>query len=163
MKKFLAVALAVVMMFSVSVLAFAENPITQDTLPENRSETIDVYTVVDAADDTYTVTVPANVAIPWSTTGSSSGTADYTVSCNLVAGSTLQVAAAANDGGVMNTTPAGDDTLTFALTGTTDAQSFSGYVTSQTVDLDATVSSFEGVAVGEYTGTMTYTVTYTAA
>ena len=104
MKKILAVALAVVMMFSVSVLAFAANPITQDT---DQTETIDVYTVVDAADDTYT--------------------------------------------------------LTFALTGTTDAQSFSGYVTSQTVDLDATVSSFEGVAVGEYTGTMTYTVTYAAA
>ena len=160
MKKILAVALAVVMMFSVSVLAFAANPITQDT---DQTETIDVFTVVDAADDTYTVTVPASVAIPWNNDDASSGTADYTVSCNLVAGSTLQVAAAANDGGVMNTTPAGDDTLTFALTGTTDAQSFSGYVTSQTVDLDATVSSFEGVAVGEYTGTMTYTVTYAAA
>ena len=158
MKKVLAVALAVVMMLSVSVMAFAANPITNDS---EQKETIDVKTSASAANDKYTVSVPASVTIPWNNDGSSNGTADYQVTCNLVEGSKVTVSAAADDGGVMTSTDT-EDTLTFTVSGG-DAAEFAGMQNDMNTAVDATINSFAGVAVGAYTGTMTYTVVYTPA
>ena len=156
MKKVLAVALAVVMMLSVSVMAFAANPITNDS---EQNETINVVTSASAANDEYTVSVPASVTIPWNNDGPSNGTADYQVTCNLVEGSKVTVSAAADDGGVMTSTDT-EDTLTFTVSGG-EAAEFTGMQDDMNTAVDATINSFAGVAVGAYTGTMTYTVVYT--
>lgn len=158
MKKVLAVALAVVMMLSVSVMAFAANPITNDS---EQTETINVVTSASAANDKYTVSVPASVTIPWNNDGSSNGTADYQVTCNLVEGSKVTVSAAADNSGVMTSTDTAD-TLTFAVSGG-EAAEFAGMQNNKNTAVDATINSFAGVAVGAYTGTMTYTVVYTPA
>lgn len=158
MKKVLAVALAVAMMLSVSVMAFAANPITNDS---EQNETINVVTSASATNDEYTVSVPASVTIPWNNDGSSNGTADYQVTCNLVEGSKVTVSAAADNGGEMTSTDT-EDTLTFAVTGG-DAAEFTGMQNDKNTAVVATINSFAGVAVGAYTGTMTYTVVYAPA
>lgn len=158
MKKVLAVALAVAMMLSVSVMAFAANPITNDS---EQNETINVVTSASAANDEYTVSVPASVTIPWNNDGPSNGTADYKVTCNLVEGSKVTVSAAADNGGEMTSTDT-EDTLTFTVTGG-DAAEFTGMQNDKNTAVVATITSFAGVAVGAYTGTMTYTVAYAPA
>lgn len=159
MKKVLAVALAVVMMLSVSVMAFAANPITNDSSEQN--ETINVVTSASAGNDEYTVSVPASVTIPWNNDGSSNGTADYKVTCNLVEGSKVTVSAAADNGGEMTSTDTAD-TLTFTVSGG-EAAEFAGMQNDKNTAVVATIASFAGVAVGAYTGTMTYTVVYAPA
>lgn len=160
MKKILAVALAVVMMFSISVVAFADQTITKDS--ENQYATADVVTTFNAdTDASYTVTVPSSVSIAWGDT--SAQDAGYSVESQLPIGASLAVSAAANNSGTM--TSSGSDTLTFTVANGT-ATTFGPVNAAGTEPVDnvtVSIASFDGVAVGTYTGTMTYTVVYTAA
>ncbi len=158
MKKFLAVALAVVMMFSISVVSFADyiNPIEKDTA--QASEVV-VQTSAAAADDTYTVTVPASpINVTW---GSDQAfDASYSVNHNLVDGSQLVVSVAA-----ANLKDADSHELTLTLSGTTTAQTYTGYDngTAAKVSVSGMVSGWDSVPAGSYSGTITYTATYTPA
>ena len=157
MKKILAVVLALTMLFALCVPAFAAdpNPITQDTA---QAGSADVITTFVAADETYSVSYPAAVNVAWGDTAAQD--AKYTVTSALQIGAKITVSAAANDGGVM--TAAGTtDTLTFSVQNG-EAQEFTGANAAVNSATTVTISDFSGAAVGEYTGTMTYTVVYTA-
>ena len=157
MKKILAVVMALTMLFALCVPAFAAdpNPITKDTA---QSGSIDVITTYVASDETYSVSYPAAVNVAWGDTAAQD--AKYTVTSALQIGAKITVSAAANDGGVM--TAAGTtDTLTFTVQNG-EAREFTGANTAVDSATTVTISDFSGAAVGEYTGTMTYTVVYTA-
>lgn len=157
MKKILAVVMALTMLFALCVPAFAAdpNPITKDTA---QSGSIDVITTYLPSDETYSVSYPAAVNVAWGDTAAQD--AKYTVTSALQIGAKITVSAAANDGGVM--TAAGTtDTLTFSVQNG-EAQEFTGANAAVNSATTVTISDFSGAAVGEYTGTMTYTVVYTA-
>lgn len=161
MKKIISIALALVMMMAICVPAFAETAV----LGKN---TVNVETTYDATTDaSYTVTIPATISIPWNNTNPQD--AKYTVKSQLLIGAKLKVSASANNSGTMTATGT-DDTLTFTVTGG-DVVEFVGVNAENTTSPDGTingenvkvaVSSFAGKAVGEYTGTITYTVAYEA-
>ena len=158
MKKILAVVMALTMLFALCVPAFAAdpNPITKDTA---QSGSIDVITTYLPTDETYSVSYPPSaVSVAWGVTTAQD--AKYTVTSALQIGAKITVSAAANDGGVM--TAAGTtDTLTFSVQNG-EAQEFTGANAAVNSATTVTISDFSGAAVGEYTGTMTYTVVYTA-
>ena len=161
MKKIISIALALVMMMAICVPAFAE------TAVEGAND-VQVETTYNASTDaSYTVTIPATISIPWNNTNPQNAT--YKVESQLLIGAKLNVSAAANNGGEMTATGT-DDTLTFTVTGG-DVVEFVGVNAQNTTSPDGTingenvkvaVSTFEGKAVGEYTGTITYTVQYVA-
>ena len=157
MKKILAVIMALTMLFALCVPAFAAdpNPITKDTA---QSGSIDVITTYLPSDETYSVSYPAAVNVAWGDTAAQD--AKYTVTSALQIGAKITVSAAENAGGVM--TAAGTaDTLTFSVQNGA-AQEFTGANAAVNSATTVTISDFSGAAVGEYTGTMTYTVVYTA-
>ncbi|MGN0562557.1 MAG: hypothetical protein ACI4K6_07095 [Candidatus Fimenecus sp.] len=159
MKKILAVVMALTMLFALCVPAFAAdpNPITKDTA---QSGSIDVITTFVASDETYSVSYPAAVNVAWGDTAAKD--AKYTVTSALQIGAKITVSAAANNGGTMTATGGGtSDTLTFTVQNGA-AQDFTGANAAVDSATTVTIADFSGAAVGEYTGTMTYTVVYTA-
>lgn len=157
MKKILAVVMALAMLFALCVPAFAAdpNPITKGTA---QSGSIDVITTYLPSDETYSVSYPAAVNVAWGDTAAQD--AKYTVTSALQIGAKITVSAAENAGGKMTATGTAD-TLTFSVQNGA-AQEFTGANAAVVSDTKVTISDFSGAAVGEYTGTMTYTVVYTA-
>lgn len=157
MKKILAVVMALTMLFALCVPAFAAdpNPITKDTA---QAGSADVITTFVASDETYSVSYPAAVNVAWGDTAAQD--AKYTVTSALQIGAKITVSAAENAGGTM--TAAGtSDTLTFTVQNGA-AQDFTGANAAVDSTTTVTIADFSGAAVGVYTGTMTYTVVYTA-
>ena len=157
MKKILAVVMALTMLFALCVPAFAAdpNPITKDTA---QAGSADVITTFVASDETYSVSYPAAVNVAWGDTAAQD--AKYTVTSALQIGAKITVSAAENAGGTM--TAAGtSDTLTFTVQNGA-AQDFTGANAAVDSTTTVTIADFSGAAVAVYTGTMTYTVVYTA-
>ena len=156
MKKILAVVMALTMLFALCVPAFAAdpNPITKGTA---QSGSIDVITTYLPSDETYSVSYPAAVNVAWGDTAPQD--AKYTVTSALQIGAKITVSAAENAGGKMTATGTAD-TLTFSVQNGA-AQEFTGANAAVNSDTKVIISDFSGAAVGEYTGTMTYTVVYT--
>ncbi len=157
MKKILAVVMALTMLFALCVPAFAAdpNPITKDTA---QAGSADVITTFVASDETYSVSYPAAVNVAWGDTAAQD--AKYTVTSTLQIGAKITVSAAVNAGGTM--TAAGtSDTLTFTVQNGA-AQEFTGANAAVPSTTTVTIADFSGAAIGVYTGTMTYTVVYTA-
>ena len=163
MKKILAVVMALAMLFALCVPAFAAdpNPIKQDTA---QSGSIDVITTYLPTDETYSVSYPSSVVVAWGVTTAQD--AKYTVTSALRIGAKITVSAEANPGGPNDekgvmTADGTSDTLTFSVQNGA-AREFTGANTAANSDTKVTISDFSGAAVGVYTGTMTYTVVYTA-
>ena len=158
MKKILAVVMALAMLFALCVPAFAAdpNPITKDTTQQSGS--IDVITTYLPSDETYSVSYPAAVNVAWGDTAAQD--AKYTVTSALQIGAKITVSAAENAGGEMRAAGTAD-TLTFTVQNGA-AREFTGANAAVVSDTKVTISDFSGAAVGVYTGTMTYTVVYTA-
>ena len=118
-------------------------------------------TVTYAAEDSYAVTYPADVQIAWQDT--SEHTAGYTVKSSLAAGASLSVSAAANDSGKMTNANTADTLQMIVSNG--GATAFSGENTAATPAIQPSVhvETFDNKAVGRYTGTVKYMVTYTPA
>lgn len=161
MKKVISIILAVMMLASICVPVFAAD-ITKDT-PAPQTASPDVKTKLTKTDGsdayTYTVTIPASVEVAWGDTTAQD--AKYIVTSQLKLGDTLKVKAEANDDGKM--TNAGTaSTLTFTVA---NGEEVTYNEVNNAVDSTTTVTiaDFSGVPIAEYTGTMTYTVTYTAA
>lgn len=169
MKKILSIVLAVVMLFAVCVPAFAAgtqeiNKDTPEPVGNKQEATADVFTKTtkDNGQDayTYTVTIPADIQIDWNDTTAQD--ASYTVTSQLLLGAKLVVGVAANNSGNM-TNPGTDKFLSFALSngGNVDFGEVNNEAAPSAKPTVA-VTSFAGVPIAEYTGTLTYTVTYVA-
>ena len=163
MKKVISIILAVMMLASICVPVFAADITINKDTPAPQTAAPDVKTKLTKTDGsdayTYTVTIPASVEVAWGDTTAQD--AKYTVTSQLKLGDTLKVKAEANDGGKM--TNAGTaSTLTFTVANGEEVvyNEVNNAANSATT---VTIADFSGVPIAEYAGTMTYTVTYTAA
>lgn len=164
MKKFLSVLLAVCMLFAVCVPAFAvevKNDATGQPTPADPQQ-VEVYTDIKDVTSTYTVTIPADLGISWDDTKDHE--LAYSIESVLLYGAKLSVAVAADDDGKMKLgTDDGKTYLYFTLSDNA-TQEFTGLNeagTTPSVQPKVKVNAFDQ-AVAKYTGSVTFTVTYTA-
>ena len=162
MKKLLALGLSLAMMASLSAVAFAEEIVK----PATTGDTV-VKTVADlpdepdvpGGDETWTVTIPASIDVPWDNENGGTGEGTYTLDATLAAGSKVTVSVDQTE--VTMTTPGSDDTLTAAIGGdTSNFTETSANDPEGTVTATVTAEQFNAVTVGEYTGTLSFTVVY---
>ena len=161
MKKILAVVLALAMMATLCVTSFAAT-IDKDSVDQYSDVNVYTKTTNTGGEDAYkySVTIPAEIAIDWEDT--SAQNAAYTVDAQLLLGATLKVEVTGNNENKMTNAQADPQYfLTFALGGTT-SQTYPAVTDNVTSDTTVTVADFSGVPIAEYTGTLTYTVTYNA-
>lgn len=163
MKKIIAIVMALTMMMVVTIPAFAVD-ITNDTA---QTSSVDVVTTFDETTDwSYTVTIPAGVTVAWNDTSAQDMT--YSVESQLLIGASLKVSVVADNGGTMTATGT-TDTLTFTVAGGDEVEfgpvNPANTTAPNVVDgtnASVSIEDFSGKAVGAYTGTLTYTVTYVA-
>lgn len=159
MKKIVSILLAVMMIAAIAVPSFAAT-ITKESDPK----TADVQVMTKTTDkdnndpENYTVTIPAEIAVPWGE--KEAWDAHYTVNSQLKLGAKLKVSAAAKNEGKM-TNAATDKFLTFTVAGGEVAEypELNKNVESSTT---VTIADFNA-PIAEYVGHMTYTVEYVAA
>ena len=158
MKKIIAIVMALVMMMAVTVPAFAAD-ITKDTAQAGQAT---VATTTDDTDATYTVTYPATTTIPWGDTNAVN--VNYAVTSQLPIGASLKVSVAADNNGEMTSANAAGYKLTYTLTGGAEEtfQEINNNVAPST-DVTVAIADFSQAVPDVYTGTLTYTVAYTAA
>ena len=161
MKKILAVVLALAMMATLCVTSFAAT-IDKDSADQYADVNVYTNTTNTEGEDAYkySVTIPAEIPVDWEDT--SAQNAAYTVDAQLLLGATLKVEVTGNNENKMTNAQADPQYfLTFALSGTT-SQTYPAVTDNVTSDTTVTVTDFSGVPIAEYTGTLTYTVTYNA-
>lgn len=116
------------------------------------------YTVSEA----YSVTIPAEIQVDWN--DYSLIDASYTVNANLSADSVLKISATANNGGEM-TASGTSEVLNFTVVDGEEksftASETNGGDVGVTVNVKMADGTFDTKPLGEYTGTMTYTVDFT--
>lgn len=159
MKKVVSILLAVMMIAAIAVPSFAAT-ITKESDPK----TADVQVMTKTTDkdnndpENYTVTIPAEIAVPWGEKEAKD--AHYTVNSQLKLGAKLKVSAAAENEGKM-TNAATDKFLTFTVAGGEVAEypELNKNVDSSTT---VTIADFNA-PIAEYAGHMLYTVEYVAA
>lgn len=158
MKKIIAIVMALVMMMAVTVPAFAAD-ITKDSAQAGQAT---VATTTDDTDATYTVTYPATTTIPWGDTNAVN--VNYAVTSQLPIGASLKVSVAADNNGEMTSANAVGYKLTYTLTGGAEEtfQEINNNVAPST-DVTVAIADFSKAVPDVYTGTLTYTVAYTAA
>lgn len=159
MKKIVSILLAVMMIAAIAVPSFAAT-ITKESDPK----TADVQVMTKTTDkdnndpENYTVTIPAEIAVPWGE--KEAWDAHYTVNSQLKLGAKLKVSAAAENEGKM-TNAATDKFLTFTVAGG-DVAEYSELNTAVKSATTVTIADFNA-PIAEYVGHMTYTVEYVAA
>lgn len=166
MKKIISIALALVMMMAVTVPAFA----TQTAVDGDNVVNVET-TYNESTDTSYTVKIPATIPVVWGdeTTAYDVG---YTVTSQLLVGASIKVAvnydldADDTNNGVM-VADGTEKKLTYTLVGageTTFGEVNDGAKASDVGGTDATitVAGFSDAPVAEYTGTVTYSVSYVA-
>ena len=159
MKKIVSILLAVMMIAAIAVPSFAAT-ITEKSDPK----TADVQVMTKTTDkdnndpENYTVTIPAEIAVPWGE--KTAWNAHYTVNSQLKLGAKLKVSAAAENEGKM-TNAATDKFLTFTVAGgdVTEYPELNKNVESATT---VTIADFNA-PIAEYVCHMIYTVEYVAA
>ena len=158
MKKIIAIVMALVMMMAVTVPAFAAD-ITKDSAQAGQAT---VATTTDDTDATYTVTYPAATTIAWGDTNAVN--VNYAVTSQLPIGASLKVSVAADNNGEMTSANAAGYKLTYTLTGGAEEtfQEINNNVAPST-DVTVAIADFSQAVPDVYTGTLTYTVAYTAA
>ncbi len=154
MKKVLSLALALVMILAVTIPAFAID-LNAGTPAGNTQVLVDG--IADMGEGSYTVTIPAQVQIPW---GNTTADVEYSIFCQLQTGKLVKVTAASADGGVMKNT-AQTATLNYSLSDTT-------YTTTKSVVLETApekskvkvnipTANWNGASIDNYSGTLTFT------
>lgn len=161
MKKLFAILLTVVMLFAVCVPAFAAT--ITDQSPDQSAEAI-IYTSTETPDNfkAYTVTIPANLEIPWS---SEKTAFTYSVKTQLELGKRLQVLV--DSIGPLELS--NDETsivlpYTFSNSNDEGVESLS-YTTSRevvttnrTFNIDINESDWNKAPVARYSDTLTFTI-----
>ena len=159
MKKIVSILLAVMMIAAIAVPSFAAT-ITEKSDPKTAEVQVMTKTTDKDNNDpeNYTVTIPAEIAVPWGE--KTAWNAHYTVNSHLKLGAKLKVSAAAENEGKM-TNAATDKFLTFTVAGgdVTEYPELNKNVESATT---VTIADFNA-PIAEYVGHMTYTVEYVAA
>lgn len=159
MKKIVSILLAVMMIAAIAVPSFAAT-ITKESDPKTAD--VQVKTKITDKDnndpENYTVTIPAEIAVPWGEKEAKD--AHYTVNSQLKLGAKLKVSAAAENEGKM-TNAATDKFLTFTVAGGEVAEypELNKNVESSTT---VTIADFNA-PIAEYVGHMLYTVEYVPA
>lgn len=170
MKKFLALALALVMMFAVCVPAFAADIVINDEhpLPVEGKQTGDsrVYTSteVDPSFHTYIVTIPAETAIKW---GATKTLFSYHVKTQLPLGKRLALTAVSKNGEQALKNATTDKTLPYTFsqtnggvtTGTLNYTTENEIVdTNRTFNIDIADAVWQAAPIAEYEDFLTFTV-----
>jgi uncharacterized protein YxeA len=159
MKKIVSILLAVMMIAAIAVPSFAAT-ITEKSDPKTAEVQVMTKTTDKDNNDpeNYTVTIPAEIAVPWGE--KTAWNAHYTVNSQLKLGAKLKVSAAAENEGKM-TNAATDKFLTFTVAGgdVTEYPELNKNVESATT---VTIADFNA-PIAEYVGHMLYTVEYVAA
>ena len=159
MKKIVSILLAVMMIAAIAVPSFAAT-ITEKSDPKTAEVQVMTKTTDKDNNDpeNYTVTIPAEIAVPWGE--KTAWNAHYTVNSQLKLGAKLKVSAAAENEGKM-TNAATDKFLTFTVAGgdVTEYPELNKNVESATT---VTIADFNA-PIAEYVGHMIYTVEYVAA
>lgn len=157
MKKFLSIALAVVMMLAVCVPAFAANPITEKT--ENTGTTIVKTKTTDENDqnaESFTVSIPADTTIAWGK--DSTALEGYSAEAHLAYGKKLYITVAGT--GTMKLAEDETETLAYALSGDTEyvsAKPVVNPVAELSLNVDIATDAWANAIVGEYADTLTFT------
>lgn len=164
MKKILAVAMALTMLFALCVPAFA-GTITQDTPDDQKEAVVPVKTTYSTGDESFTVSYPPTMDLPWGTLVDDTKAAfEYSVVSQLKTGKTITVTVTPTNT-VM--TSAASETLAYTLAGdinvTTTAAVVAAGEFKKTVKVDVAQSAWKAAAINEYTDTVTFAVTVNAA
>lgn len=165
MKKILAVVMALTMLFALCVPAFAATGTIDENTADPKEAVVPVKTTYSTSDESFTVTYPASMEIPWGTLVDDANAAfDYSVVSQLQAGKTITVAVTQTNP-VM--TSAASETLKYDLKGdvnvTTTAAVVAADAFKKTVRVNVAQSAWDAAAINEYTDTVTFAVTVNAA
>ncbi len=155
MKKVLSLALALVMMFAVCIPAFANTKYEDGTAGSTTKVLVDG--VKDKGEGSYTVTIPAEVKIPW---GNEFADVEYSVFCQLQTGKLVKITVSSADNFTMQN-QAKTATLNYSLSDTT-------YTTTKSVILSSApetsvakvkipTENWEKASIDNYSGTLTFT------
>ena len=155
MKKVLSLALALVMMFAVCIPAFANTKYEDGTAGSTTKVLVDG--VKDKGEGSYTVTIPAEVKIPW---GNEFADVEYSVFCQLQTGKLVKITVSSADNFTMQN-QAKTATLKYDLSDTT-------YTTTKSVILSSApetsvakvkipTENWEKASIDNYSGTLTFT------
>lgn len=166
MRKVLAILLVLCMVCTMSVVAFAANPITKDT--EQIGSTI-VKTIgqgptdpdVPGANEDYTVTIPAELIVPWDNVKGGSAQDVYTLVTHLAKGSTVTVTVSPfGEKALAMVLKDGTESIPATISG--DASLVASTTGTMTGDVVASVAAadFDAAYVGEYSANLTFTVVY---
>lgn len=163
MKKLISAVIAAAMIASLGLTAFADNPITNESA--SKEAEIVVKTVIQDDDETYSVTIPADLEIEWSDT--SVHDMNPKVTSQLKLGAKLTIEVTAEDGTKLNNAGYAPG-LAYTATGLNTEYTFNeinndAIPGSAENTVSAQVPDFTGVPVAVYQTTWTYTVTYAAS
>lgn len=148
MKKFISVALALVLMLSIAVPVFAG---TINTSGNQASTTVKV--AGSTATSSFTVTIPAEVSIDWDSTSTD---VNYTVSNKLETGKCIQVVVT-GDGKMVNSE---NTALPYTLADTTFRTTAAVVTDAQAaVKVNIATDDWDAASIDDYTGTLTFTAT----
>ena len=158
MKKILAIALALVMMLAICVPAFATDIATNGGTGDTTLQTLTTDENGNPVAG-FTVTIPADVDIPWGGTSAEKGgdTLDWSYVSQLEAGKQLSISVDKASGSLTN----GTDNLAYTLTGDAVGTAFTTgaavcALTEKSINI--AVSGWDDVPVGAYSDTLTFTV-----
>ena len=156
MKKILSIALALVMMLSVCVTAFAADLSVKDTDAGDVIITTSTSKEDGTDGDWYVVTIPADTTIAW---GAESTELKYSAETHLLYGKTLDVDVTSVDY-IMTYAPEANVTLdlAFALSGDVDVNfaTVTYPAVEKAVSVDITADAWNHAVVGEYADTLTF-------
>lgn len=155
MKKLTALVLTLALTLSLSVTAFAAEITDQDGSPKDT--TVEITTSIEP---TYTVTIPANTTVAFNATSTSFGSIKldaaqldpgYAVKVELSASNTLKNKADA------------DKTIAYTIKDGNGVFTSAEYLTagdSTALTIDITQAAWDAAYAGEYSDTVTFTVSY---
>ena len=160
MKKILAVAMALTMLFALCVPAFA-GTITEST-PDPKEAVVPVKTTYSTSDESFTVSYPAAMELPWGTLVDDTNAAfEYSVVSQLQTSTTITVDVSQTNA-VM--TSAAGETLAYTLEGDVNVTTTAEVVAvNKTVKVDVAQSAWDAAAINAYTDTVTFSATVNAA
>lgn len=156
MKKVLALVLALAMVFSLSVMAFAEDK-TLDSETTSGTAIVKTSTLKEDGEtsaESYTITYPAETVIAWE---KESTDIEYTVEAQLTWDHELKVGVTSEDN-IMASENQDDYTLAYTLSGDTEYQD--GPViakVAKTLNVAIAADAWAAVPVDEYQDTLTFT------